>query len=138
MKKVFLLLVLFGSSLICNAQSETSLIEKALNDYLEGTSKAKPDQIREAFHPDLNLYSLDKVGKLKVWKGSDYISGFEGSKPSNRLGKILSIDFENDIAMAKAEISYPNRPVVYIDYFMLLKVEGNWSIIHKMYTKKTN
>lgn len=136
MKKACFIVVLLGGSLLCSAQSETALIENVLNDYLEGTSKAKPDQVRQAFHPDLNLYSVDEDDKLKIWKGSDYISGFEGKEPSNRLGKILSIDFENDAAIAKAEISYPNRPLVFIDYFMLLKIEGEWTIIHKMYTRK--
>ena len=136
MKRLLLILTLMSSSFISMAQSETQLIEDTLNDYLEGTSKAKPDQVRKAFHPDLNLYSLDENKKLKIWKGSDYISGFEGKEASNRLGKILSVDFENDIAMAKAEISYPNNPVVFIDYFMLLKIEGKWTIVHKMYTRK--
>ena len=136
MKKALLIVSFLLCSMVGQAQSEIALIEKTLNDYLQGTSLAKPDQVREAFHADLNLYSVDQEAKLKVWKGSDYIAGFEGAEPSNRLGKIVAIDFENDAAIAKAEISYPNSPLVFIDYFMLLKVDGKWTIIHKMYTRK--
>ena len=40
--------------------------------------------------------------------------------------------------MAKVEISHPKSPSTYVDYFMLLKLEGKWTIIHKMYTKRTS
>lgn len=118
-------------------QSEISLIEETLNDYLEGTSLAKPEQIKRAFHKDLNLYSVNHEEKLSIWKGSEYISGYEESDPSNRVGKILHIDYEKNAATAKIEIYYPQNPtVIYVDYFMLLKLEGKWTIIHKIYTKK--
>ena len=136
LKNILLLVVCFVSS-FSYGQSEMTLIEDTINDYLEGTSLAKPEQIKLAFHPDLNLYSLDNEGKLSIWKGADYIAGHEGQKPSHRLGEILHVDYENNAAMAKVEITYPqNKEVAYIDYFMLLKLEGKWTIIHKMYTKK--
>lgn len=134
---IFLLSLVALHAQETNRKAELEQISATLQDYIDGTSFAKPDQIRKAFHPDLNLYSIDQEGKLSIWKGTDYISRFEGSKASNRLGKILSIDYENDAAMAKVEIIYPNRPsVVYIDYFMLLKIEDKWTIVHKMFTKK--
>lgn len=52
--------------MLCQAQSEIALIAETLNDYLQGTSLAKPDQVREAFHSDLNLYSVDQEDKLVI------------------------------------------------------------------------
>ncbi len=136
LRYVIFFAVLFSLS-TSDAQSEKALIEATLNDYLEGTSLAKPEQIRRAFHEELNLYSVNNEGQLSVWKGSEYIDGYVGSKPSNRLGKILQIDYEKNAAIAKIEIYYPQNPqTAYIDYFMLLKLENKWTIIHKIYTKK--
>ena len=42
-----------------------------------------------------------------------------------------------DAAIAKAEILIPNWRV-YTDYFLLLKYEGSWKIVHKSYTRYSN
>ncbi|MEO1437341.1 MAG: nuclear transport factor 2 family protein [Bacteroidota bacterium] len=47
---------------------------------------------------------------------------------------MLMVDQENDAATAKVEIKMGER--LYIDYFLLLKLEGTWTIIHKSYTRK--
>lgn len=135
MNRIILLTLLFAVMQPSYGQTDEEAIASTVNDYLEGTSKAKPELVRQAFHPDLNLFSVNENDQLKIWKGTDYISSFEGKEPNNRLGKILSIDFENDAAVVKVEISYPKRSLVFIDYIMLLKVEGKWTIIQKMYTR---
>ena len=50
---------------------------------------------------------------------------------------IISIDYENYAAMAKVEISHPNSLTLYIDYFILLKTDGKWTVVHKVYTKQS-
>ena len=57
-------------------------------------------------------------------------------KFNGRVGKILSVDQENDIAMAKAEILTKRGEIRYIDIFLLKKIEGEWKIISKAATKK--
>ena len=99
---------------------------------MEGTANGEPDRVRKAFHPDLNLYSV-KEGKLTVWNGQDYSSGSKVGKKNSRQGKILSIDYENNAASAKVEILVPGWRV-FTDYFLLLKLEGKWQVIHKSYT----
>jgi len=102
-------------------------------NYIDGTANGEIDKLRKAFHPDFNLYSVTKEDSLRVWKGEEYIGGIEPGKKSNRIGRIISIDFENNAAIAKAEILIPNWRV-FIDYFLLLKYEGSWKIVHKSYT----
>ena len=135
MKKVFLLLVAVATFLNANSQTEEQLVRATLNDYIIGTSNGEPERITAAFHPDLNLYTV-KDGKLVKRVGKEYIQLFEKGKKNSRVGEILMIDIENDAAIAKVEISFSDRPSSYIDYFLLLKVEGHWTIIHKSYTKK--
>lgn len=129
-------LLAFAPALAQEEKSDFELITQTIQYYLDGTSQDKPELIKKAFHPDLNLYAINNDGSLRVWPGVDYISNFKGGNPNNRIGKILSIDIENNTAQAKASIEYPDdRPYMFIDYFMLLKIEGQWKIVHKMYTR---
>jgi len=68
----------------------------------------------------------------------DYIKDTKEGKPTGEDGKIISIDFENDLAVAKVEISHPKSKSTYIDYFLLAKIESKWTIVHKAYTKRTS
>ncbi len=119
--------------LIVENESEEALIAQTLMDYIEGTANGEADRIRRAFHPALNLYAVDN-GQLKSRSGQSYISIFEDGKKRNRVGKIISIDYVNDAAVAKVEVAMPGNNRLYTDYMMLLKLGGEWKIIHKSYT----
>ena len=129
------LILLFGLNV--NAQtdskSEINLISETLMNYIDGTANGELDKLQKAFHPDFNLYSVTDEDSLRVWHGKDYVGNIKEGKKSNRIGRIISIDFENNAAMAKAEIVIPNWRV-FTDYFLLLKYEGSWKIVHKSYT----
>lgn len=133
MKKTLLLLAIFLGTLSANAQTETEKINKPLMDYIEGTANGEPDRLKRAFHPDFNLYFVQN-DSVKAWSGKGYISNVKQGRKSNRIGKIVSVDFVNDAAIAKIEIDMPDRKRLYTDYLMLLKVKGEWKIIHKSFT----
>lgn len=137
MKKVIFTLAFILVSISGFAQkTDMELITETLTDYIEGTSNGEIERLKKAFHPDLNLYSV-KEDKVQIWKGSTYISRFKKGEKNDRIGKVVSIDYENDAAIAKVEISFSKREgKPYVDYFMLLKTEGKWTIIHKMFTKR--
>ncbi len=115
------------------AQSEMELIRATLMDYIEGTADGDADRIRRAFHKDLNLYVVEG-DTLRERSGQQYISYFEDGKKRNRIGNIVSIDHENDAAMAKIRVDMPGSKRLYTDYLLLLKIAGEWKIIHKSYT----
>ena len=116
-----------------HAQNELEAITSTLMNYIEGTANGAPERVQSAFHHELNLYSVAN-DSLKVWYGQDYISGIKKGAKSNRIGRIVSIDYEHDAAMAKIEILMPNAKRIYTDYLMLLKYQDRWKIIHKSYT----
>ncbi|WP_262712009.1 nuclear transport factor 2 family protein [Formosa maritima] len=116
-----------------NSKTETEQFTETLMDYIEGTANGEPNRLKKAFHPDFNLYSVTKEDSLNIWIGADYISNIKEGEKSNRIGRILSIDYENDAAIAKAEIVFPNWRI-FTDYFLLLKYKGSWKIVHKSYT----
>ena len=135
MKKALFILLVLLSYQSTFAQNDESLIKETLTKYIEGSTNGKPELLKEAFHPNLNLYYV-RNDEFQVWSGKDYILDTKEGKPTGERGKILYIDYENNAAMAKVEISHPDNPIPYIDYFMLLKAKGEWKIIHKMFTKK--
>lgn len=114
-------------------KSDLELIQATLMNYIKGTANGQPERLEEAFHPDFNLYSVTDSDSLRIWKGSDYIGGIKVGKKNSRQGRIISIDHENNAATAKVEILIPGWKV-FIDYFLLLKYEGRWQIVHKSYT----
>ena len=120
------LAILFGFKVNAqteNSKSEIEQITVTLMDYIEGTANGEPDRLKRAFHPDFNLYTVTIEDSLRIHTG----------EKSNRIGRIISIDYEKDAAIAKAEILIPNWRL-FTDYFLLLKYEGSWKIVHKSYT----
>lgn len=114
------------------AKTDSEQITETLLNYIEGTANGQPERLRKAFHPDFNLYTVTKDA-LWIRSGKEYISNVKVGEKVNRIGKIISIDIEKDAAIAKAEILIPNDRV-FTDYFLLLKYEGSWKIVHKSYS----
>lgn len=121
-------LVLIASNLF--AQTETELIAETLMDYIEGTANGEPERVANAFHPDLNLYTVAN-DSLRIRNGMDYITSIIKSDKVNRSGRIVSIDYENNAATAKVVIEMPDINRIYTDFLLLLKYEGKWKIIQK-------
>ena len=120
------------------AQTSDEQVRTTLMDYIEGTSYTYPDRIKKAFYADANLY-LSKEGQdIWVVPAQEYAGWFakrEVGTFTGRVGKILFVDIENDIALAKAEILIPASNIRFVDIFILKKVEDEWKIISKSATK---
>ncbi|KFC21764.1 dehydrogenase [Chryseobacterium sp. FH1] len=114
------------------AKTDSEQVKETLLDYIEGTANGQPTRLRKAFHPDFNLYTVAK-DSLWIRSGEEYISNVKVGEKVNRIGKIISIDIEKDAAIAKAEIVIPNVRT-FTDYFLLLKYQGSWKIVHKSYS----
>ncbi len=142
MKRYFFLATLFIICQSLSAQSEDQQIREALFHYIEGTSYNQPDRIEKAFYAEADLFLDNKEKKLWVVPSAEYISWFKKGTPgefNGRIGKLLSIDYFGNIAMAKVEILLAGRSLQFIDMFILKKIEGTWKIISKTAnSKKTN
>ncbi len=138
MFKRHILGAVFGVCLLlclpARAQTDTEQIKQTLTDYMEGTANGEPAKLRNAFHPDFKLYGVTSTDELLIRSGEQYIESFSGGKKTDRVGRILAIDIENNVATAKVEVVVPNR--VFTDYFLLLKYKGAWKIVQKSYTWK--
>ncbi|WP_430457396.1 nuclear transport factor 2 family protein [Rheinheimera sp.] len=114
-------------------------IRQTLLHYLQGTSYNQQDQISLAFHPEADLL-LAKANQ-PFWKVplSDYVSWFPAAKAgqfNGRVGEILSIEVDGDIATAKAEILLPQKQQRFVDVFLLKRINQQWQIISKAATQQ--
>ncbi|NRB62329.1 MAG: nuclear transport factor 2 family protein [Saprospiraceae bacterium] len=130
---IFLLFAVYTANSQEHSQSEIQQISETVMLYIEGTANGEPEKLKKAFHPDFNLYSITPKDSLRTWSGRDYIGKIKKGEKSNRVGRIISIDYENNAAIAKAEIVIPNWRI-FTDYFLLLKYRSTWKIVHKSYT----
>ncbi len=138
MKTLYFTFLLLIISNTITAQSEEALIRNSLQKYIDGSSYNDPELIKEAFYTDANLFLSKKGQEIWILSVQEYCALFENKekgKFNGRTGKIITIDQENNIALAKVEISIPAYNSRYIDLFILKKIEGIWKIISKAATK---
>jgi hypothetical protein len=116
-----------------STKSEISQIEETLMNYIDGTANGDVEMVKKAFHPDFNLYMVSETDSLRIRNGAEYIAKIKAGEKNTRQGRIVSIDFENNAAIAKAVIDIPGWRI-FTDYFLLMKYEGSWKIVQKSYT----
>lgn len=134
MKKMFLSLLLALQAVLLFAQSEQATVQKTIENYLKGTSYNLPDSIAKAFYPEASLFLSHKDKPVWVVPATEYTQWFKkGTQGSfnGRLGRVISIEIYNDIAIAKAEILLPQKKQEFMDMFLLKKLQGEWKIISK-------
>jgi hypothetical protein len=93
-------------------------------------------EVRKAFWPDARmLYMRD--GELQVVPIQDYIARAEERAdrppPPDVSKKILSIDRFGDAAVAKLEIK--GSDWMLNDYMSLLRIDGEWLIVNKIFAR---
>jgi Putative lumazine-binding len=114
-------------------------IRQTVQFYFDGGKNRDSLTLRKAFHPEARmLFARD--GKLVVVPIGEYITrvGSEALKPGevdSTERKVVSVDVVGDAAVAKLELKRP--AAVLIDYMSLLKVDGRWLIVNKIFTRQT-
>jgi hypothetical protein len=111
-----------------------TMIDDVIQNYFNGYQKADTVLIKKAFHSDTKLLSVSE-GKLDVTEMKDWLTSLEDRQARGdiRTGKlkILSIDVTDETASVKLNIRFPKFE--FTDYLSLLKIEGSWIIVGKIY-----
>jgi len=133
---LLILLVATASFTTLSAQSkeEKAAVEKTLLNYLEGGTNGDTTRLIAAFHPSASMKFVDnKTGEFKDTPIATYLDGARKSagKKSDRKTKILSYDIDGTAAQAKVEIDFGTG--MFHDYFNLLKINGEWKIVSKIF-----
>jgi len=128
---VFFLMLLTSNHTF--ALDDHQMIAKTVQNYFDGTALGKPNLIKQAFLPSLELQFVREEQLVRMPRDK-YIAMFKPDVPHDRIGKIVSIDVTGDTAVVKANITMGEK--IYTDYLLLLKLEQGWRVSNKIATSK--
>lgn len=130
------LLLLFVTPLWAEGPSaggEDAAVRAAIEHYFQGHATGDGAHFRKVFHPESKLVFI-REGKYAQRTSEEYIAGAPG-KPAEdeaqRKRTIHWIDVTGDTAVVKLTLTYP--AVTFTDYMALLKIDGEWKIVNKMF-----
>ena len=118
-----------------NTQTEVSehdAIAKTVQHYIDGAKSGKGDDMKPAFHKDATIFG---------YAGADLFGGpiqllfdwNDGNGPATELqARIASIDLADTVATVRLELNNLGG-YRYTDLFTLLKVDGEWKIMSKVF-----
>ncbi|UJH66415.1 nuclear transport factor 2 family protein [Allomuricauda sp. SCSIO 65647] len=134
-RTVFLLF--FLASLIVNAQkSDYEMIAETVGYYLDGGTNNDFETLKKAFHENATMKYITDEGYKEV-NALEFFSRMDASKPKqDRKTRIANITIAGHAANARLEIKYPT--FTFIDFMNLLKVDGEWKIVNKIFYRKTD
>nr|WP_298997430.1 nuclear transport factor 2 family protein [uncultured Allomuricauda sp.] len=131
---VFLLTSAFS---LCQAQeSDYQLVAQTVNYYLEGGTNNDYETLKKAFHETATMKYITKDGYKEV-NALEFFSGMDASKPKqDRKTRIANITISGHAANARLEIEYPT--FTFIDFMNLLKIDGEWKVVNKIFYRKAD
>ena len=110
-------------------------IETVVKDYFQGYLTAEADQVGRAFHRDARLMAADE-GKLDRTDVPDWLKSLRSRKEKGdvreAVTEIAGVDRTGDAAVVKTVLRFPEFR--FTDYLSLLKLDGAWKIVNKIYT----
>lgn len=112
--------------------SEFQSVMTLVQDYFDGLHYGDVSKLRAIFHPDAFLKAPDLRRSLEEWLGAVASRPVPDKQGLPYDFKLLSIEIIKDQAMVKLEC--PLFEHAYIDFLGLLKENGRWLIVNKMYT----
>ena len=111
---------------------EHEAIAKALQPYIDGMKSGKGDAMKPAFHDDATIFG---------YAGTDLFGGpiqllfdwGDQNAPAAELqARIANIDLAKTVATVRLELTNLNG-ARYTDMFTLLKIDGEWKIMSKVF-----
>lgn len=120
-----------------NDQKEVE-IQAVVKKYFEGIFYGDSEKLMEAFHP-LSFLCGDIHNKPYLKTIDAYIEGVKARKSPHELGetfrmKILHLEILGNIAIVKAHV--PMLGFNYCDFLSMIKINGNWIIVNKIFAHK--
>ena len=136
MKKLALISLglLIFSNTVMGQESDHSLIEKTVSYYLDGGTNNDFETLKKAFHETATMKYIGGEGYTEVNALEFFGSRMKPGPKQDRITRISSIDIAGNAANARLEIEYPT--FTFIDYMHLLKINGEWKIVSKIFFKK--
>ena len=120
------------------ANPDEEAIRRTIGYYFEGGKAGDSSIVRKAFHPvAMMFYVRDSLVQVPIFP--EYLRRVAAprsatSGPDQTERRIASIDITGTAAMAKLELASPTA--VLTDYMSLLKINGEWTVVNKIFDRK--
>ncbi len=113
---------------------EYQAITEVLNKYIEGCKQAKSSIMKPAFNEHATMYSVGADGKLAGGAIPILFDGIDkGFRPSpDAQAAIVRIEIVGTAASARIDANDMSG-ISFTDFFHLLKVEGKWTVVSKIF-----
>lgn len=112
--------------------SQHQAISEVIQRYIEGGKQGKSSLMKPAFHEQAKMYFVTN-GNINGGPIQGLFDVIDKAGPSPRLiGKIGAIDVNDTTATVRIEL-YNWGGARYTDQMSLLKTNGEWKIINKVY-----
>jgi hypothetical protein len=123
----------FAFSASAQTPDETA-VRTVVEKYLHGLKFNDTTRLHQAFWPEAKLYYVNKPGGLGEWTQKSWYAGFKANAGKEEKGdlRIASVDVTRDVASVKVVEDYPGSR--YTDYLNLVRLQGRWWIVNKIYT----
>ena len=112
--------------------SEYDAIAKVVQHYIDGAKSGRGDDMKPAFYKDATIFGYvgadlfaGPIQQLFAWTD-------ENDPATGLQGRITSIDLIDTVATVRLELDNWNGHR-YTDLFTLLKVDGEWKIMNKIF-----
>jgi hypothetical protein len=127
-------LILSATALAASAQTaDKDAARVPLENYVKGHATGDGEFMKKAFHTEGNLIFI-RDGKYTTRSFAEYIAGFTG-KPAadeaDRKRSIEMVEVTGNAGVGKIILDYPT--VRFVDYMSLLKIDGEWKIVTKIF-----
>jgi hypothetical protein len=108
-------------------------ITEVLNKYIEGCKQANSAIMKPAFAEEATIFGIEN-GKLSGGAIEALYKGIDTSfRPSPEARAVFAyIDISNSAASARVDTNDVSG-FCFTDYFNLLKADGKWTIVSKIY-----
>ena len=117
---------------------DRTMIEGVIQTYLDGLYESDADKIASAFHPTSALTSVSSDGELVITPRDVWLDNVR-TRPSPkqrglpRHDQVLTIDLVSP-TMAYVKLNCAIPPRFFTDQLSLLKIDGRWQIVQKVFT----
>jgi len=112
-------------------RDDRQAIERTVQLYFDGMMDRNLSKLQEAFHPEARLigYRGDNFTVTSFSDWSTATSKGDKRDKSKFENNLLDVEVKGNTALAKTELFWPG--IYYYDFLTLIKIDGEWKIVHK-------
>jgi hypothetical protein len=116
-------------------------IRKVVGYYFEGGTAGDSSIVAKAFHKSAMMFFVRDTAFMQMPIFPEYLARVAAPRPAGASAscdqtrkEIVSIDIAGTAAVAKLKLTQPNA--VLTDYMSLLKINGEWKIVNKIFDRQ--